>query len=60
MVEWFEAIRGVDGPELDLETAQCLADALKVLADCQKDALRRHEERKRRECPRNLFDFLKV
>jgi hypothetical protein len=36
MVEWVEAIRGLDGPELDLETAQCLANAVKDLTGCQK------------------------
>jgi hypothetical protein len=35
MVEWVEAIRGIS-PELDLETAQCLADAVKDLTDCQR------------------------
>ena len=36
MVEWVEATRGLDGPELDLETAQCLANAVKDLTGCQK------------------------
>jgi hypothetical protein len=36
MVEWVDAIRGLSSPEFDLETAQCLADAVKHLTDCQK------------------------
>jgi len=36
MVEWVKAIRGVIDPEIDLETAQCLAEAVKDLTDCQK------------------------
>ena len=37
MVERVEAIRG--NPELDLETAECLADAVKDLTDCQKKCI---------------------
>jgi len=51
MVEWVEAIRGVDSPELDLETAQCLTDAVKDLTDRQKrcieTALKSVEEERR-------------
>ena len=39
MVEWVEAIRGVIDPEIDLETAQCLAEAVKDLTDCQKKCI---------------------
>ena len=38
MVEWVEAIRGIS-PELDLETAECLADAMKHLMECQKKCI---------------------
>jgi len=50
MVEWVEAIRGASA-ELDLETAQCLADAVKDLTGCQKrcieTALKSIEEERR-------------
>jgi hypothetical protein len=36
MVEWVEAIRGMAEPELDLETARCLAEAVKSLTGCQQ------------------------
>jgi hypothetical protein len=37
MVEWVDTLTDAGcGPEHDLETAQCLADAIKKLADCQR------------------------
>jgi hypothetical protein len=38
MVEWVEAVRGMDA-ELDLETAQALADAVSALTGCLKKCL---------------------
>jgi hypothetical protein len=37
MVDWADAIHGCD---FDLETAECLAECIKTLADCQKRCMR--------------------